>query len=314
MCAFCSSCGLISSYSPEPIVIKTKLLVTETIPILTATPFIEIAPTLQIIEEPIIEAVNEEINEKVEDTICENCLFPRAIENKYDIDYNGTTVKFAIALDSTIVNDRELGIKDFWFDKENHPNGDILFAEVFLKMHYGGFLNDNIGSGVSFENYVEMVKNGKGQYTTIGMTDGEGLTNQEGRTYRQLVVDPSKRINFIISKKSNTLFISHYESLWIANNSESGELHIRVSAPYISNLYIAKRDGEFNKFWGLSILRSIFYSMAAVVSDENILNSNNNKAIGDLVFGGDKWWGILDPVTGLENKDDFPIITIEGWN
>ena len=260
-----SSCSAISETSISTVGVNYDLTPTKKDPAtqeLTLVPPTEI-PTLNLTPEPtLIQTLEPTVAEtqviELENTICSECLLPRAIQKDYEGVYEGITVKFSFAIDKTMLNHFVGTIVDFDLNIKDYPELPELIALDTLKIHYLGWKFDNPNSLADFDDYIEMVKNGGGQYTTIASVDDLSISKAKRSELKFVIVDPKNRVTYIESMDPNILAQNQNESIWPVQTL-SGDFEIRrtgVRLPGNNQVLIDYPAHSLGRMWMFKYLNN----------------------------------------------------------
>jgi len=197
----------------DPTQVATEMVPPGAVETVITSPTITPEPTATETLVPTVMMTETRVNE-LENTICSECLLPRAIQKDYEGVYDGITVKYSFAIDKTMLNHFPGTIIDFDLNVKDYPELPELIALNTLKLHYLGWKSDNLNSLISFDDYIEMVKNGGGQYTSFASIDDLSVPKAKRNEIKYVTVDPKKKVTYIQSMVPNILSLGNGFSIW----------------------------------------------------------------------------------------------------
>ncbi|MBU0570192.1 hypothetical protein KKB40_05465, partial [Patescibacteria group bacterium] len=81
-----------------------------------------------------------------------------------------------------------------------------LWAELVMRSHWKGWQEDDVArGGTTFEEYMELVKQGGGKYMVSGTIDDTSLSFRERDVIQELEVDPQLPITVVLSNRADPL-------------------------------------------------------------------------------------------------------------
>jgi len=259
-----SACSAISETSISTVGVNYDLTPTKKDPAtqeLTLVPLTEI-PTLNLTPEPtLIQTLEPTVAEtqviELENTICSECLLPRAIQKDYEGVYEGITVKFSFAIDKTMLKHFPGNIVDFDLNIKEYPELPELIALNTLEIHYLGWKFDNPNSSSDFVDYIEMVKNGGGLYYVIASVDDLSIIKSKRTEFKYVTIDPKKRVTYIESMEPN-LLSSGEITTWPVQ-TVSGDFEFRRTGKFITSknqILIDYPEHSLGRLWMFNYLSS----------------------------------------------------------
>ena len=249
-----SSCGTVANKVEIELSPAVENPATEELTLVPETEVATEMPTITLATEPTATlkpestaTVIETKTAELENTICSECLLPRAIQKDYEGVYDGITIKYSFAIDKTMLNHFPGTIVDFDLNVKDYPELPELIALDTLKIHYLGWKSDNLNSLISFDDYIEMVKNGGGQYTTIASVDNLSISKAKRVEFKFVTVDPKKRVTYVESMEPNILAQNQSESIWPVQTLE-GDFEIRRTGRIMTSL-VNYPEHSLGRYW-----------------------------------------------------------------
>jgi hypothetical protein len=226
-------------------------------------------------------------------------------DKKLDLDQEirGMPFKVSVALHPSLINDEDYPVKDIEInegvDFVSPDDGQTytpkeLVAELALRAHWEGYKEDH--GEISMEEYEELVRQGKGQYTVMASVNSpEYESIEEKHELREVTVDPLERIIIVVSDRSAPMVSeTSHSGVWIVKEDDS----ILMEHTFIKK-YRKKRYSKRNSMnFGLS--RQLRMTMGILSYNEEY-QSNTTGQIGGYVYSPDSLTFYTHPQTEAKN-------------
>jgi len=211
-------------------------------------------------------------------------LIKIAVEHKYNFEYSGITVPFIAALHPSITTRADSPVKDVWLNTKDFPNGEAerICGEIILRIHHQAWIADDKTNraNTSFEQYIGLVKQGKGNYHIMASVDSpQYKTIQDRAKIRPNVeVDPKKPVKVVLSdRRSLPVELSGGVGFWLVQDQDGSLIIEQGFLPY----RLGGQPDDLNR--GAAVSAGLIYEPFNYLTINDELLSGKKGEIGGLI-------------------------------
>jgi len=163
-------------------------------------------------------------------------LIETVVEHAYSAEVGGVPVNFTLALHPSIYNgigNEGTKVVDMYINTEEFPDGVSFMAEYILKHYHLAWIQDKPEerNDVPFEEYLELVKQGKGNFWVMGSDDDPTKYSsiRERAKIQPIEIDPRAPVVYVLSnRKSLPVKFTKYNGMWILKRN--GSLYLEITS------------------------------------------------------------------------------------